>query len=220
MGLCITNIVPAKHSDVEEAPGLCPLCCSQSYIKWCKRRLENLSLLPYVICVSQSTDSYSLQGCHRSPGPVLHLLLAPATTGTCQPRRKETTLDKVCLCKGRSLFPGVSALHCPVNMSCPHKKAALLFSWSLSQHIGCNSLLCFCSLILNRWCDPLDFTRYNFCHSMMGLWTMWSSAPLELNGLTGSTQMHFKWHSWIRVMNKEEEKESCQGEKCNCVQDI
>lgn len=70
------------------------------------------------------------------------------------------------------LFPGVSALDCPVNTSCPHKKAVLLFSWSFSQHIGCNSLLCFCSLILNWWCDPLDFTRYNSGHSV---W--WDSEP-------------------------------------------
>lgn len=33
---------------------------------------------------------------HRSPGPALHLLLAPAKAGMCQPRGKDTRLDKVC----------------------------------------------------------------------------------------------------------------------------
>lgn len=57
MRLCITNIVPAKLPDM----GHCSLCCSQSAIKWWKRRLENLPVFPRVICVSPSTDSYSLQ---------------------------------------------------------------------------------------------------------------------------------------------------------------
>lgn len=36
-------------------------------------------------------------------GPALHLLLAPAKTGMCQPRRKETALEKACLCKKNGL---------------------------------------------------------------------------------------------------------------------
>lgn len=116
-------------------------------------------------------------------------------------------------------FVSVSSLHCPVNVSHPHKEAALLFSWSLSQHIGCNSSLCFCSLVLNRWRTPLVFIRYNFCHL---IW--WEPEPHCLTGVKRShktsTRMHFKLHSLIRVMYGEEEKETCQGEKYNYVQDI
>lgn len=156
-------------------PGLSSRCCSQGLIKWWKSRLENLNLLLYMVCVSQSRERYSLQVCHKIPGPPLHLLLAPAKTCMHQSRRKKTTLDKVSLCKWRSLFlVGVSSFHCPVNMSHPHKEAALLFSWSASQHVGCNSLLCFCSLVLNRWRAPLVFIRYNFCHP---IW--WGSEPCD-----------------------------------------
>ena len=134
-------------------PGVSSLCCSQGLIKCWKRRLENLTLLVYVICVSQSRERHSLQGCHKIPGPPLHLLLAPAKMCMHQPRRKKTTPSKVSLCKWRSLSSLLVFLHSIVQLmvSRPHKEAALLFSWSLSQHIGCNSLLCFCSLVLNRW---------------------------------------------------------------------
>lgn len=156
----------------EEALGF--PCCSQGLIKWWRRKPENLFLLWYMICVSQSKESYGPQGCHKITS--LHPLLAPAKTRTHQSRRKTTTLDKLSLCKWRSPFflVGVFSLHCPVNVSHPHKETALLFSWSPSQHIGCNSLLCFCSFVLNRWRAPLVFIRYNFC---CPIW--WGSGPCD-----------------------------------------
>lgn len=170
IGLCITNIVLAKTW--EEAPGLCCLCCSESPIKWWKTSLCCHMWFVYhkvqiVTVFRVVTEAHA--------GPALHLLLAPAKTGMCQRRRKETALEKACLCKKNGLCFLVF-LHYPVNTSCAQKKAALLFSWSLSQHIGCNSLLCFRSLILNWWCDPLNFTRYNFGQSVW--WDFEPHGPL------------------------------------------
>lgn len=85
------------------------------------------------------------------------------------------------------VFVGVSSLCYPVNMSHPHKETALLFSWTPSQHIGCNSLLCFHSLVSNWWRAPLAFIRYDFGHPV---W--WRSKP------RGSLPHWSSKTSWLR----------------------
>lgn len=104
LGLCITNIIPVKYPNSQWEEALDSLYCSHSLIKWWKRRLEKLILLLYVICVWQGRWSYRLQGCHKIPGPSLHLLLASTKTCMHQYRRKKMTLDKVSLCKWRWVF--------------------------------------------------------------------------------------------------------------------
>lgn len=57
-----------------------------------------------MICELQGRWGYRFQGCHKIPGPPLHLLLASTKTCTHQSRRQKMTLDKVSLCKLRWIF--------------------------------------------------------------------------------------------------------------------
>lgn len=154
--VCASQTLSSRTSkqSMRRRLGLCSLCCSQGLIDWWKRALKSLALLLHVICVSQSRElqtSGPLQGPKTSSAPVF----GTSQTGHALVQEEEDNARS-----GHSLKIKVSFfffffltvfLHSIVLlMSHPHREAALLFSWSPSQHTGCNSLLCFCSLVLNR----------------------------------------------------------------------
>lgn len=148
-------------------PALSSLCCSQGLIKWWKRRLEDLTLLLYMVCVSQSRECYHLQGYQKIPGPPLYLLLAPAKTCMHQSRRKKTTLVKVSLCKLRVIFFFflLVFLHSIVQLTClVHTKRQLCYFLGVLPSTLAAIL---CSVFVPLfWTDdvPPVFIRYNFCH--------------------------------------------------------
>lgn len=191
------------------SPGLPSLCFSQSLIKWGKRRLENLTLTLYVICVSQSRERYSLHECHKIPGSPLHLLLAPAKMCMHQSRRKKTTPDKMCVCKWRSLFSLLVILHSIVQLTClVHARRQLCYVLGVFPSTLAAIL---CSVFVPLfWTDdmpPWSSSDTTFVTLFDG---GLNHVILRLAGVKGthkfSTHMHFKLHSLIRVIYIEEEK--------------